>query len=368
MTGARTPIALGALLLLAAFGLGAPALVLPGVALLLMGALLTAWTRLAADGVVVSRSSLPARVDEGQPFELVHRVEAGRLPLAGVLVDPLLEEPRPLRGSRFDGTIEVRGRGRIERRGRHLLPGPSVRISDPLGVASRTVGSEGPTAVLVLPRVERVSFAPGEGPSGGRRLAAAGELADEGLRESAADPELEGLRPYRPGTRASRIYWPALARGDDLLERHLSPAADSGPLIVLDTRDPADPDALDRAVRAAASVAAHLARLGGCELMIGGDHRSWRVSDDPATLLEARSALALVSERDGAPRSARLASVTTLVWITAGRSRPPLGRRTTGLLIGPERLPGRDPLMAVAGCFGYPLRTGAGRLGLGAAA
>lgn len=355
MRGARTPLALGAVLLLAALGFAAPALLVPGVALLLIGVLLSAWVSLGGSGASVSRTGVPRRVGEDEPFEVVHEVTAGRVPLIGELLDPLHDEPVPIRGVRPRQTLELREEGRLSRRGRHLLPTPAIRISDPLGMASRLIVGGGDTPVLVLPRIEPVRFAPDDGPSSGRRRAAAGELADEGLRESAADPEIEGLRPYRPGTRASRIYWPALARGDDLLERHLSPASDSGPLIVLDSRDAADPEALDRAVRAAASIGAHLARLGGCELMIGGDHRRHRIDGDPDSLLAARSALALVSGRDGSPRPGKLAFASTLVWISAGASRPPLGRRSSGIHITPEPVPGRRATLTVAGCSGYPL-------------
>lgn len=355
MAGARTPIGIGALLLLAAVGLAAPALLLPGIALILLGAALGAWVALGGSGAGVVRAGVPARVGEGEPFEVVHRVSAGRLPLIGELVDPLLEAPVPLRGIRPHRTTELRSQGVLRRRGRHRLPPPAIRIGDPLGIASRQIDDGRESPVLVLPRVEPVEFAPDDGPSSGRRRAAAGELADEGMRESAADPELEGLRPYRPGTRASRIYWPALARGGELQERHLSPASDSGPLIVLDSRDAPDADALDRAVRAAASMAAFLGGRGGCELMIGGDHRRWRVGGDPDSLLAARSALALVSGRDGAPRPGRLAFASTLVWISAGGSRPPLGRRSGGVLITPESQPGSELLLTVAGCSGYAL-------------
>jgi uncharacterized protein (DUF58 family) len=355
VAGARTTLALGALLLLAGVGLAAPSLLLPGAALILAGLALAGWVELARRGVEVSRSGVPARIGEGEGFDVSYEVGAGRLPLLGELVDPLLGEPVPLRPIRPRGRAELRHAGTLNRRGRHLLPAPAIRIGDPLGLATRLVGGGRETPVLVLPRIEPVRFAPGDGPSSGRRRAAAGELADEGMRESAADPELEGLRPYRPGTRASRIYWPALARGDELLERHLSPAADSGPLVVLDSREASDRDALDRAVRAAASLVAHLGARGGCELMVGGDHRRRRVGGDPDSLLDARSALALVESTDGAPRPGRLAFASTVVWVSAGASRPPLARRSQGILITPHERPGGDPLLTVAGCFGYPL-------------
>ena len=58
----------------------------------------------------------------------------------------------------------------------------------------------------MLPRTERVKWVPGAGEKWRR---AAGVTAVEPLGAT----EVDGLRPYRPGTPASRIHWPALARG-----------------------------------------------------------------------------------------------------------------------------------------------------------
>ena len=77
--------------------------------------------------------------------------------------------------------------------------------------------------------------------------------------EALAAVDLDGLRPYRPGTPASRIHWPAVARGAGLIERRLQADGDARPLVVLDARTPASAgragvDLLDAAVRAAASL------------------------------------------------------------------------------------------------------------------
>ncbi len=69
---------------------------------------------------------------------------------------------------------------------------------------------------------------------------------------AAAESEIDGVRPYRENTPASRIYWPSVARGAGLMERKLISEADSRPLVVLDPRGPQSPEALDAAVRAAA--------------------------------------------------------------------------------------------------------------------
>ena len=114
-----------------------------------------------------------------------------------------------------------------------------------------------------------------------RWLTAAGrrrfELPDgDAASEAFAAVDLDGLRPYRPGTPASRIHWPALARGAGLIERRLQADGDTRPLIVLDTRGSGDLELLDAAVRAAASLTLELARGGGCGLLLPGEQRADR--------------------------------------------------------------------------------------------
>ena len=81
---------------------------------------------------------------------------------------------------------------------------------------------------------------------------------------AAAETEIDGLRPFRDGTPASRIHWPSVARGHGMMERKLISESDSRPLVVLDPRAPASQDALDAAVRAAGSLLLHFARRSGC--------------------------------------------------------------------------------------------------------
>ena len=82
----------------------------------------------------------------------------------------------------------------------------------------------------MLPRTEPVDWSR-RGGAGNRHTPAHGLLAD-----AFAASEIDGLRPYRPGTPASRIHWAALARGAGLLERRMRAEQESRPLIVLDSR------------------------------------------------------------------------------------------------------------------------------------
>ena len=88
------------------------------------------------------------------------------------------------------------------------------------------------------------------------------------LDASLAELEIDGLRPYREGAPASRIHWPTVARRGEILERRLVAELDAAPLIVVDPSAPSGEEDLDKAVRAAASLCVHLAREGGCAVLL----------------------------------------------------------------------------------------------------
>lgn len=357
MSAAATALRIGLGLLAAGLVFASTALLVPGAALALLAIALTAWGHLAGRGASVRRSALPARVIEGEPFELSLAGSTGLLPLLGELADPTIGSPLRVRSLRPRERFELHRQGSLPRRGRHLLAPPVLWLADPLGIASREIASGDSASVLVLPRVEplRGPADSDRGPSVGQLSSGAGELTSGGLRDSAADPEVDGLRPYRAGTRASRIYWPALARSDELVERHLAPAAESGPLVVVDPTGAADPETLDRAIRAAASLCVHLARFGGCELLLPGEARRHGIGRNPASWAEAHAALALVDADHGAPRMPRLHPGSALAWISAGVPARAPASVARGYLITPERLAGRTVAFTVAGCHAHPL-------------
>ncbi len=355
MAGAATALRLAIPLAFAGILFAAPVLLLPGVALVVLVAGCSAWVRLSAAGVAVRRAELPAQVDEGESFAIVVDGVSGRLPLVGRIEDEAAAAPLPVRvlwpRTRFRLQLE----GSAARRGRHQLAAPVLRIGDPLGIAAVRLPAGAPASILVLPRIEPLAGPPGSrGPAVGRLSRGLGEQAAGGERESPADPELDGIRPYRPGTRATRIYWPALARGAGLAERHLVSAGDSAPLVALDPSGEGGED-LDRAVRAAASLIAHLARLGGCELLVGASRQRLRVGRDPRAWFRALAALAVVERGDGAPRLAPNDRRSPVIWVAAGpsgRAPAPLSR---GFLVTPGQAAGLPAAFTVAGCAGYPL-------------
>ena len=359
---ARSAIRLGAALVLAGAAFDLSLLYVPGVALALLWAGSLAWVRLAARGARVERERGPATVVEGEPYPLRIAIRRGLLPLRGELADPLLDAPVRVHAfARADRRHSVTLR--FPRRGRRRLAPATLTIGDPLGLHSRELDSDHGGEVLVLPRTEPVMASADGGGSGvgGLPEELGGVGGGSGLDPRRIDVEVDGLRPYREGSPASRIHWPAVARTGELHERRLVAGADSAPLVVLDAARPDDEESLDRAVRAAASLCLHLAReSGGCALLLPGESRTIRLDPRLRAWPDAHARLALVEARDGAPAIARARRADAVFWVTARAGRR-AGIGATALaariayLVTPAPVPGLRTGFTVAGCHGQAL-------------
>jgi uncharacterized protein (DUF58 family) len=368
MRPAATTALLGFLLTLTAATFDAEPLYVPGVGLMVLAGVAALWVALSARGVRVHRTVATRRTIEEQPVVIDLVVSGGRLPLpSGYIEDDLLPGPAAMVSGRRRTEIHISAR--FARRGRKVLPPPRIVVSDPLGLATRVVTADDPAELLVLPRLEKVVTPPGEGDG-------TGLAARRGRPSIAAEVDLDGLRPYRPGAAASRIFWPGLARGGELMERRLRSDGDTRPLVVLDPRRPEREEDLDAAVRAAASLCVHLARSGGCALLLPGDRRPTVLESSLIGWPHLHVRLALVDDRTG-PNVAGLASRRgPLLYVAA--HQPSRAPRALGHAVGggrylivpggeglPERAPGerrterraggRRPVFAVAGCTGYEL-------------
>src|SRR3954454_3179579 len=294
------------------------------------------------------------RVQGDQPEAPPARRAGGRLPLPpGWIDEPLLPEPVRFRAGRR--VARVRVEVTFGRRGRRRLAPPALVLRDPFGLAQRAVTGTETDEVLVLPRVYPVRAAAGGGDATPAHARAA--------LIAAAETEIDGLREHRPGSPASRIHWPAVAKGQGLMERKLISEADSRPLVVLDPRAPASQDALDSAVRAAASLCVHFARRSGCSLLLPGDRRAHVVEKDLVGWPAAHVRLALLEETIG-PSLVAAQNRRGLVLLVAARliDRPPRGLGRTpggGVIVVPGALPNRRAVFEVAGCQGF-LTTRAG--------
>jgi uncharacterized protein (DUF58 family) len=357
LTRALGATSLGALMCVAASGFDEPSLYVAGIALVALGVGAWLWVELAAQGAGVSRQAGPPTVEEELPYPIRLRLRRGLVrPPGGELDEPLLG--RSLRLSRKTPR-RIRVDVRFARRGRRGLDGARLTIRDPLGLASRTMRSE-PAEVLVLPRVfplgiDAVGVTTGLGREAGRLSAHAAEL------------ELDSLRPYREGAPASRIHWPTVARTGEMIERRLIADVDLRPLVVVDPRRPPSEEALDKALRAAASLCVHLASPGGCSLLLPGDRRASDIEPDLRSWPALHARLALVEADDGAPITGRIERAGAVFWVSAGAAAPPQGiaRAAAALryLVTPSPLPGQSPEFTVAGCGVHRLgRRGARRV------
>ncbi|HEX2397569.1 MAG TPA: DUF58 domain-containing protein [Solirubrobacteraceae bacterium] len=343
--------ALGIAMLAAGAAFDVEPLLVAGVAVTGLPVGLWAWCRIAAAGAALTREVDRRRVEEGQPMSM-RLVATGRVGLpGGEIVDRLLEAPASLPCGRRRAAVRIEVR--FARRGRRRLEPPTLILRDPLGVARRGVRTAVAADVLVLPRVEPV-----------RPMAGAPESDAAPPRAPASGVhgiEPDGLRPYRPGTPASRIHWPALARGAGLLERRLSPEADARPLVILDSTGPVAAEHLDCAVRAAASVCLDLARAGGCSVLLPGEWRPRRVGPDLGAWPGVWASLALVEDGPEPAPGALRGRAGAVIYVAARLPARPEALAPPGsapLLVAPVAAgrPARgSPVIEVAGCRGYLL-------------
>ena len=361
----------GLVLIVVALMFNAAPLFVPGIALALLGVAAPAWVSLAAGGASIERKLESDRVVEDEPIEATIEVRRGPWGLPGAAVDdPLAGEPisirRPMSIISGGSSATVRIVASFPRRGIRRIEPPTLIVSDALELARVERESPSPAQeILVLPRTERVKWVPGAGEKW-RRATGAAPLEPFGATE------VDGLRPYRQGTPASRIHWAAYARGAGLLERRLRADTETRPLVVVDARvdvsDPS-PEHLDAAVRAAASLVLELGTRTGCGLLLPGEYRPLEVEPDLIAWPVARARLALVEGGPGtrAPGLAPGARSAQVLYVAAAaHARLPPGLSGAGvraaILVVPKGLanqPRQRASFEVAGCVGFVV--GAGR-------
>jgi uncharacterized protein (DUF58 family) len=339
---------LGLLLLLVAGTFDAEPLYVTGSALALLGLGAAGWIYAGAYGAEIHREIERRSVLEEQPLAVRIAARAGVLPLPpGWIDEPLLPDPVRFQSGRRSTVVRVEMT--FGRRGRRVLPPPALVLRDPFGLAQRVVRGDHEDEILVLPRIVPVNVQAG----GGEATPAHARAA----LIAAAETEIDGLRPFREGSPASRIHWPSVAKGHGLMERKLISEADSRPLVVLDPRAPASQDALDAAVRAAGSLVVHFARRTGASLLMPGDRRATVIEPDLLAWPQAHVRLALLDDRTGPSLAAAQNRRGLIVYVSARPvDRPPrgLGRTPGGcLLVMPGGIANRRPVLEVAGCHGF---------------
>jgi uncharacterized protein (DUF58 family) len=328
-------------LCLLAGAFAAPSLYVPGIALLLLLAGAQGGVRAAAWRARLERTPEHASVSEGETVRMILTVRGTLARRAGRLVRwPGTPAEAVPRGAGGGIVLEPQ----LPRRGLHVIGGSALEIGDPLAIASRVIRSPS-TEVLVLPRVEEV-------PARRLALVGAGGRDARSRRRDRSGADADGLRPYREGTPATRIHWPSVARAGVLLERRLSGETDRHALVVLDARTPAGGEALDMAVRAAASLCVALAQLEGCALLLPGEQRAHFVDRTLSAWPPLHARLALLRPGASVARTA-VERAPMVLWVGAGGGPP---RALLGRLAGrcyvvaPGSGAGSRVLFTVAGC------------------
>jgi uncharacterized protein (DUF58 family) len=158
------------------------------------------------------------------------------------------------------------------RRGDLRAMGVTVRVSGPLGLASRQAGRQVPGVVRALPSFESRKHLPS-------RLARLRELdGRSAVRIRGQGTEFDSLREYVRGDDVRSIDWRATARSAGVVVRTWQPERDRRVVLVLDTSRVSagrvdDVPRLDSAMDAALLLAALAARAGDRVDFVAGDRR-----------------------------------------------------------------------------------------------
>lgn len=353
--------ALGTLLLLGAATFAVRSMYIPGIAFVLLGVGSAIWVTLASAGARLEREPGPAIVEEEAPWPMRIVVTPGIIPPpGGHVIEPLLNDPIRLSsmGTGRDRRRRVRVEIRFGRRGRRAVEAPRLVVGDPLGLAAREIElPEQRGEVLVLPRIEPVVAVEGGGAPGTYNRGREGGDGGGAARAPAPEMELDVLRPYRPGGPATRIHWPTLARTGELMERRFVADPRARPLVVVDSYEPEGERELDAACRAAASLAYHLAKSGGCGVLLPGDRRPTLLRPDMRSFTEIHARLALLEPASAPPSLSTRPGAGPVVWVTASHTIPSLPvRMGAGWIVAPHPLAAGAPAeFRVGGCIGQRL-------------
>ena len=112
------------------------------------------------------------------------------------------------------------------------------------------------------------------------------------------------------------------------------------------------------AVRAAASLCVHLARRGGCALLLPGERRPLTLEADLGSWPAAHARLAVVVAARTRPAPARVRRAGAVVWVSARPDAPRDLARATGTgawLVTPAPDGTAAGAFSVAGCSGRRL-------------
>jgi uncharacterized protein (DUF58 family) len=134
------------------------------------------------------------------------------------------------------------------------------------------------------------------------------------------------------------------------MERSMQAEDDPRILVELDGSHSDSEEALDRAVRAAASLCLHLARHGGCLVLLAGELRPTVLGPDLQAWPALHARMALLEPGPAVRRMPRSHPGLSLISLTAARESAGPEAVEPHCRIGPHPLPGLPTLFELAGC------------------
>ncbi|QDU31184.1 hypothetical protein ETAA8_63370 [Anatilimnocola aggregata] len=195
----------------------------------------------------------------------------------------------------------------FSRRGQYRSPAVRLRTCFPLGLVEAEVLIAVPRAVLILPRIGRLSA------EWTHRIAAA--ISGEGepqLRQRASDGDFFAVRPWQAGDSTRWLHWRTTARAGRPMVKQFEREASRMVAIVLDPYLPPTPTAgeqarLEGAISFVCTALADLAQrdVGQLAVLIASaEQQCWVGSRSPVFLEEVLAQLALLKSETNDHRSA----------------------------------------------------------------
>ena len=270
--------------------LGLEDLYLVGAGLLLICVFAIAYVRVLRPDLSATRRVLPARVYAGGSS----RVELS-LVNRGRRSSPVLSVQDPFdRGARWarflvaplrpEEVARAAYRLPTDRRGLYDLGPLQVAVTDPFGLATRTVEAAPQTRLTVFPHIDLI--APPPSSNGDDPLAG----ADHPRALTGGGEDFYALRPYVRGDDLRKVHWPSTARTGEMMLRQDEMPWQARSIIVVDVRTATCPaPALELVVSAAASIVSAAAHHDGLQRLIttaGFDSRAGAGTGHTEAILE----------------------------------------------------------------------------------
>jgi uncharacterized protein (DUF58 family) len=153
-----------------------------------------------------------------------------------------------------------------ERRGIYTLGPLEASVTDPFGLAARTIRVAGASELTVYPHIDSIAPLPhtrGDDPLAG---------ADHPTGVALSGEDFYALRAYEVGDDLRRVHWPSTARLDELMIRQNEMPWQARVTVLLDVRSRAHSgESLELAVSAAASIVAACWQRGSLVRLVTTD-------------------------------------------------------------------------------------------------